>query len=684
MDHSSMPGMDHSEHLKMLKADELEKQKNNVQLVFPLSLLVFVLMMWDIASKYIPSVPVFFLPMRMFDLITLILSTFILFGVGRQFVKAIGTFIITRTANMDTLIGIGSLSAFIYSAFVFLFPQTVTGLGLPENTYFDVVIVVIGFILFGKYLESRSKVNTGAAIEKLFKLQAKTALVIRNKKEIEIPIEEVLVGDIIIVKPGSKIPIDGKIIEGYSSVDESMITGEPLPVDKTVNDSVVGATINKQGVLKIKAMKIGKDTLLSHIIRMVEDAQGSKAPIEKLADQVSSVFVPIVLVIAVFTLITWIIVGSQFMSLSQAVAFGLSSFVGILVIACPCALGLATPTGIIVGVGKGADNGILIKDAESLEKLHRVDTVVMDKTGTITKGKPEVTDVESFDNKEDFVLRIAASLEKNSEHPLAEAVITKAKNLELSKVTNFEIIEGKGLTGKVDGKSYFLGNQKLVSDLKIKFDSRLLELKTKQGKTPVILATNKQVLGIIFISDTIKDEAVKAIQDLHRLKLKVVMLTGDDQNAANFIGEQTGVDEVIAQVLPHEKADVIRKLKGDKKFVAMIGDGVNDAPALALSDVGIAMSTGTDIAMESANITLLHGDLSKLVKAVRLSKMTMTTIKQNLFWAFIYNIVGIPLAAGALYPFTGILLNPVFAGLAMAFSSVSVVSNSLRLKTKTI
>jgi Cu2+-exporting ATPase/Cu+-exporting ATPase len=604
-----------------------------------------------------------------------------LFSIGRQFIKAIYTFAITKTANMDTLIGIGSLSAYLYSSFVFLFPQTVSRFGLPDNTYFDVVIVVIGFILFGKYLESKSKQSTGAAIEKLFKLQAKTALVERHGKEIEIAIEEVIVGDIIIVKPGSKIPVDGIVVDGSSSVDESMITGEPIPNDKTINDEVVGATFNKQGILKIKATKVGKDTLLSHIIQMVEDAQGSKAPIEKIADQVSSVFVPVVLVIAILTLLIWIIIGSQFMPLSQAIAFGLSSFVGILVIACPCALGLATPTGIIVGVGKGADNGILIKDAESLEKLHKIDTIVMDKTGTITKGKPEVTDIVSYGLSEVEILNLTASLEKNSEHPLAEAIVNKAKDQKLQKVSDFKIIEGKGITGKINGDTYYAGNEKLINELKIKFDSSELKEKTIQGKTPIILTNKKEVLGLIFISDTIKDEAKEAIAALHKLKLTVVMLSGDDKNAAEYIAKQVGIDQVIAQVLPHEKADQIRILKQQNKKVAMIGDGVNDAPAIALADVGIAMSTGTDIAMESANITLLHGDLNKLVKAIKLSKMTMNIIKQNLFWAFIYNVIGIPLAAGAFYPFTGILLNPVFAGLAMAFSSVSVVSNSLRLKT---
>ena len=679
-----MPGMDHSEHLKMLKKEELDKQKNTVTITFPLAIIVFLTMMWNIASGFLKFIPGLPLSMYYFNLITLFVSSYVLFGAGQIFIKAFITFIKTREANMDTLVGLGSLSAYLYSTFVFFFPQLITKFGLPESTYFDVVIVVIGFILFGKFLEARSKLNTGAAIEKLFKLQAKTALVERKGKEMEIPTGEVVVGDIIIVKPGTKIPVDGTIIEGFSSVDESMVTGEPIPTDKTVGDKVIGATINKQGILKFKATLVGSDTLLSHIIKMVEEAQGSKAPIEKIADQVSAVFVPTVLVIAVITLLVWILIGPQFIPFTQAVAFGISSFVGILVIACPCALGLATPTGIIVGVGKGADNGILIKDAESLEKLEKINTIVMDKTGTITKGKPEVVSISPIKMGETEVLRILASLEKNSEHPLALAVMEKAKELKLSKVEKFENLEGKGVRGTIDDQTYYAGNIRLAKELKIDINESEIKKNTEQGKTPILLSDKKDLLGVLYIADTVKDEAIEAIKELHHLHLEVIMLTGDDQNTAKFIADQVGVDQVFAEVLPHQKADKVRELKSQGRSVAMIGDGVNDAPALALSDVGIAMSTGTDIAMESANITLLHGDLKKLVKAIKLSKMTMGVIKQNLFWAFIYNVVGIPVAAGVLYPFTGLLLNPVFAGFAMAFSSISVVSNSLRLKTKTL
>lgn len=520
-------------------------------------------------------------------------------------------------------------------------------------------------------------------------LQAKTALVERDGKEIEIPIDQVILGDIVIIKPGAKIPVDGVIIEGKSSIDESMITGEPIPVDKSIDDSVTGGTINKQGVFKFRATKVGSETLLAHIIKMVENAQGSRAPIQKLADQISSVFVPVVLVIAFITLLTWVLVGSQFMPLTDAFSLGLVCFVGILVIACPCALGLATPTAIIVGVGKGASNGILIKNAESLEKLHKVKIVVVDKTGTITKGQPEVTEIitknlEIKNYKE--ILQIIGSLEKNSEHPLAQAIVDKAnlENTTFLDVEDFEIIEGKGLKGKINGMEYFVGNLKLLSDLNVHFDRLEIDTLANQGKTPVILTTQTEVLAIIAIADTIKPEAVESVKALHKLGVKVAMLTGDNKNTARYIADQVGIDEVFAEVLPGEKADKVIELQKKGFVVAMAGDGVNDAPALAQSDVGVAMGTGTDVAIESADITLLHGDISKLAKAIKLSKKTMRTIKQNLFWAFIYNVVGIPLAAGVFFPFFGLLLNPIFAGLAMAFSSVSVVTNSLRLKTAKI
>jgi len=494
---------------------------------------------------------------------------------------------------------------------------------------------------------------------------------------------------LIIVKPGAKIPVDGAISEGSSFVDESMVTGEPMPAQKKIGDLVVAGTMNTSGSFTFKATKVGSETLLAQIIKMVEEAQGSKAPIQALADKISSVFVPIVLVIAFVALGVWLFFGTGALGFSQALSYGLVSFVGVLVIACPCALGLATPTAIIVGVGKGAKEGILIKDAATLEKLHKVNTVVVDKTGTITKGKPTLVDIINLSNqKDEELVSILASLEKKSEHPIAHAIVNYAqeKKIPFAEVSNFEGIQGKGLKGSINGTDYYVGNVKLVGDLKVSFDVVRIEEFTSQGKTPVILATKEKVLGFVMVADEIKPESIEAIKDLHALGIKVVMLTGDDEKAAKYIGSLVGIsvplDEVIAHVLPQDKLAKIKELQGRGQIVAMAGDGVNDAPALAQADVGIAMGTGTDVAIESAGITLLGGDISKLVKAIKLSNMTMRGIKQNLFWAFIYNIVGIPLAAGVFYPIFGWLLNPVFAGLAMAFSSVSVVSNSLRIKAK--
>jgi heavy metal translocating P-type ATPase len=483
-----------------------------------------------------------------------------------------------------------------------------------------------------------------------------------------------------------KIPVDGIIAEGTSFLDEAMLTGEPLPVEKKEGDKVSAGTMNTTGAFTMQATGVGSETLLARIIALVAEAQGSKAPIQRLADKISSVFVPVVLVIAVLALMAWLVIGGQYLPFSQAVSFGLASFVAVLVIACPCALGLATPTAIIVGVGKGAKEGILIKDAATLEKLHKVDTVVVDKTGTITKGKPELVGIEnvSKDLSDKEVISILASLESKSEHPIAHAITeyAKEKKIDLQPVQNFDSIKGKGLKGTIGKTEYFAGNTKLVADLKFSFDLKTFEKETAQGKTPVILATKEEVVAVVFVADAIKLEAVQAVRDLHALGIKVIMLTGDMVNTAKAIAKQVGIDEVVAEVLPDDKLNKIKELQKQGHLVAMAGDGVNDAPALAQADVGIAMGTGTDVAIETAGITLLHGDISKLVKAIRLSKITMTGIKQNLFWAFIYNIVGIPLAAGLFFPFFGWLLNPVFAGLAMAFSSVSVVGNSLRLKAK--
>lgn len=690
--HQGNEGMDHSEHLglnqsKEEKLKELKQQKDKVDFVMPITIGIFFLMVWEIAyMNGIAGIPKFFLPKELFSLISFFLASVFMFWIGRPFIDGVTRFVKYRVANMDTLVGIGTLTAYIYSTLILFVTPFRNLLNVTDYTYFDVTIVVIGFIFFGKYLEARSKLKTGEAIEKLIGLQAKTALVIRDGKEMEIPIDQVGINDVLVVKPGGKIPVDGVIIEGKSSVDESMITGEPIPVDKEIGDTIIGGTINKQGAFKFKATKVGSETLLSHIIKMVEEAQGSRAPIQRLADQISGIFVPVVLVLAVLTLIVWVIIGSQFMPLNEAFSLGLVNFVGILVIACPCALGLATPTAIIVGTGKGAQNGILIKDAESLEKLHKVNTIVTDKTGTITKGKPEVTDIVIMPNaylsSPNEVLQIIASLEKNSEHPLAVAIIEKAESLsiQLLKSEDFEIIEGKGLKGTVNGSVYYAGNLKLLEDLKINFSRSQIDSLTEKGKTPVLFTNEKELLAVIGISDTLKENAKDTIDKLHRLGIKVVMLTGDNEKTAKYIAEQVGIDEVIAEVLPNEKSAKVKELQAKGKLVAMVGDGVNDAPALAQADVGIAMGTGTDVAIESASITLLKGDFSKVLKAIRLSKFTMRAIKQNLFWAFIYNVIGIPIAAGLFYPFFGLLLNPAFAGAAMAFSSVSVVLNSLRLK----
>ncbi|MHB1346332.1 MAG: heavy metal translocating P-type ATPase [Candidatus Humimicrobiaceae bacterium] len=680
----SSPDQKKIDPVKEQKLRELEDQRSKVQFALPLAIMVFVLMMWEIAAKNISGVPHFFIPHELYSIILLAISSVVLFWIGKPFLAGIGKFIRYRTANMDTLVGIGTLTAYLYSAFIVLFPQLRIALGFPESNYFDVTIIVIGFVFFGKYLEARSKLKTGEAIEKLINLQAKTALAEREGVEVEIPIEQVMLNEIIIVKPGGKIPVDGEIIDGRSSIDESMVTGESIPVDKEKGDKVIGGTINKQGRFKFVATKIGSDTLLSTIIKMVEEAQGSRAPIQRVADRVSGIFVPVVLGIAAATLIVWMAAGSQFMPFSDALTFGLLNFVGVLVIACPCALGLATPTAIIVGVGKGAQNGILIKNAESLEKLHKINTIVVDKTGTITKGKPEVTDIILTDTggSINHVLSLLASLEKNSEHPLAVAVVEKAEQekIDLLKTEDFENIEGKGLKGTIGGVKYHAGNLRLMKELNIGYDTELINNLSKQGKTPVLFADNKEVIATIAIADTIKDSSIEAVRLLHKLGIKVVMLTGDNINTANFIAAQVNIDKVFAEVLPQDKANKIKELQSQGLVVAMAGDGVNDAPALAQSDVGIAMGTGTDVAIESADITLLAGDILKIPSAIKLSKQTMAVIKQNLFWAFIYNIIGIPLAAGIFFPFFGILLNPAFAGLAMALSSVSVVTNSLRLR----
>lgn len=683
-DHDMMTPVSSDKAIKEQKLKDLEKLKKHVQIVLPMVAVSILVMAWEIGADPLhlwPKMPDVI--MEFFHHLLPIFATYALFVVGVPYLQGMVRFFKYRVANMDTLVGIGTSVAFLFSFIVTAFDKVLAPYINTQQNYYDVTIVVIGFITLGKFLEARSKLKTGEAIEKLLGLQAKNALILRDGKEVEVPIDQVMVGDIMLVKPGTKIPLDGVIIEGKSSIDESMITGEPIPVDKGPEDTVIGATINKQGSLQIRVTKVGSDTMLSQIIKMVEEAQGSKAPIERMADQVSAIFVPVVLVLAVVTLILWLVIGSQFMPFSQAFTLGILSFVGILVIACPCAMGLATPTAIIVGVGKAAQNGILIKNAESLEKFNSINFVVMDKTGTITKGAPEVTDIQAVgSHSESDVLQLLASLESHSEHPLAQAVVEKAKDekLSLHKVKDFEAIEGKGLKGVIENTEYYAGNLKLVTDLKIHINEEIVQTFASQGKTPVVFMTNKKVIAYIGIADTIKDDAKDAVKELHRQGIKVAMLTGDNKRTAQYIAKQVGIDRVIAEVLPGDKASEIQKLQKEGYKVAMVGDGINDAPALATADVGIAMGTGTDVAIESAGITLLGGHISKLPKAANLARATMRIIKQNLFWAFFYNIIGIPIAAGLLYPFFGILLNPAIAGAAMGFSSVSVVTNSLRLK----
>ena len=682
--HAAHLGINQSKEDKLV---EIAAMKTKILSALPLLIVSVLAMTWDILAKY-EIVPMMNDTVSVFARYLLpVMATYVLFVVGKPYLLGLYRFFRYGKANMDTLIGLGTVAAFIYSFAVTAFENALRPFINVENTYFDVVIVVITFITLGKYLEARSKLKTGDAIEKLLNLQTKTALVIHDGKEMEVSIQEVKHGDMVVVKPGAKIPVDGTVVDGTSYVDEAMITGEPIPAEKNIGDDVVAGTINTTGAFTFKATKIGSETMLAQIVKMVEEAQGSKAPIQALADKISSVFVPVVLVIAFASLAAWLGVGTQYLGFAQALSFGLVSFVGVLVIACPCALGLATPTAIIVGVGKGAREGILVKDAATLEKLHKVTVVVLDKTGTITIGRPELASIENNSDKTDGeMISILSSLEKKSEHPIAHAIVSYAekKNIATVPVTDFLAIKGKGLRGSIDGITYFAGNMNLMQEMNLSFDTSSLERAAGQGQTPVVLATKDSVIGVVMVADQVKEEAATAISDLHKLGIKVVMLTGDNQNTAEHIADKVGIDEVVAEVLPEDKLNKVKKLQSQGYTVAMAGDGVNDAPALAQADVGIAMATGTDVAIESAGITLLHGDISKLVKAVRLSKMTMSGIKQNLFWAFFYNVVGIPLAAGVFYPFFGWLLSPVFAGLAMAFSSVSVVGNSLRIKTKTL
>ncbi len=682
--HKQHSEYEHAEHLglhdsKAEKLAALQEQYNAVVFALPLTVVIFILMLWDVGAQLVTAWPPMPVPMELFNPMQAIIASVVLFWIGRPFIEGAVRFFKYRVANMDSLIGIGTLVAYVYSLFVLLFPSAAQLLELPTYTYFDVTIVVIGFVTLGKYLEARSKIKTGQAIEKLLALQAKTATIIRNGAELIVPIEEVVVGDILKIKPGEKIPVDGVISEGASAVDESMVTGEPMPVDKSAGDTVIGGTINKQGVLHVSAAKVGDETILAQIIKLVENAQGSQAPIQNLADRISAIFVPVVLVLAVLTLVIWWTVGSYFLGFTTAFSLGLLSFVGILVIACPCALGLATPTAIIVGVGKGAEHGILVKDAENLQKLASVDTVVFDKTGTITAGTPQVTEVIALAAawRSERIVQTAASVEQNSQHPLAQAIVSYAQKhqLSLSSVTEFVETEGVGVQGVLHKHKIWIRKPN-STDKK----NQNIQTLAEQGKTVVVVEIDAKPVGLLAISDVIKPQAVTTINSLKKMGIEPILLTGDNAAAAHYIANQAGISTVHAEVLPQDKAQVITDLKQQNKKVAMVGDGINDAPALALADVGIAMGAGTDVAIETAGITVLRSDIALVPQAITLARATMRTIKQNLFWAFAYNIILIPIAMGVLYPVWGIVLNPIFAGAAMAISSVTVVTNALRLQ----
>lgn len=607
-------------------------------------------------------------------LIQLLLATGVLICGYQFFKRGFLTLLKIHRANMDTLVALGVGSAYLYSLFVSVNIWMGNKSFGMNNLYYEVAAFLLTFILLGKYLEAITKRKTSQSIKRLWNLRPKIAIVVREGKEEEVPVEELVVGDIIVVKPGQRIPVDGKIIEGYSSVDESMITGESIPIEKTLSDKVIGGSINKYGTFKFIAIKVGKDTALAQIIKLVEDAQGSKAPVQKLADRIAAIFVPVVLIIALASFSIWILLGKGFV-------FALTTFIAVLIIACPCSLGLATPTAVMVATGKAAENGIIIKNAASLQIATEIGKIIFDKTGTLTKGKPKLTDIVSYIGNENEVLTFAASLEKLSGHVLSEAMIdaAKEKGVSLKNAEQFEAISGKGVVGKIEGREILVGNRRLMQDrgIEIKITREELDRLEKEGKTITLVARDGALIGLVAVRDTLKEFSKITINMLKKMGKDVVMITGDNRRTAEAIAKEIGIEKVLAEVLPKEKLDEIKKLQNDGFKVAFVGDGINDAPALSQADLGLAIGGGTDIAIESGDIILIKDDLRDVATAIDLSSYAMKKIRQNLFWAFFYNIIGIPIAAGLLYPFSGLLLNPMVAGVAMAFSSVSVVSNSL-------
>ena len=640
-----------------------------------LTVLVFIFMLWEKAGLS----AIIDIPEQVNFMLQFLVQTPVQFWVGRQFYSGAISAARHRTTNMNTLIAVGTSAAYLYSVTATFFPSVFEIKGYSAEVYFDTAATIIVLILLGRLLEARAKGRTSEAIKKLIGLQPKTARVILDGEEKDIPVEDVQSGTILIVRPGEKLPVDGVVTEGYSSVDESMVSGESIPVEKGAGDEVIGATINKSGSFKYRATKVGRESMLSQIINMVQEAQGSKPPIARLADKIASIFVPAVMGIATLTFLIWFVFGPE-----PAFTYAMLNFVAVLIIACPCALGLATPTSIMVGMGKGAENGILIRGAEALETAHKINVIVFDKTGTLTKGEPVVTDIIATGSNESDLLFYSASAEKGSEHPLGEAIVNMAKqrSIELEDPADFQAVHGQGIRAMINTKPVLLGNAEFMNNEQVDIKDLIQKAGrlSSEGKSPMYVAADGKAIGIIAVSDTLKESSISAIKALRQLGVKTAMLTGDNKRTAGAIAKLAGIDTVLAEVLPEDKANEIKRLQAENKVIAMVGDGINDAPALAQADVGISIGTGTDVAMEASDITLISGDLRGVVTAIALSRATIRNIRQNLFLAFIYNTVLIPVAAGILFPFFGILLNPMFAAAAMGMSSVTVITNALRLR----